>query len=61
LEIKGYLQQIGTFDIPKIFVIYWHICNFGKMQIISMYRYLDDIWFSGKVSAILDCRVQHNM
>ena len=31
-----YLQQIGTFDIPKIFVIYWHICNFGKMQIISI-------------------------
>jgi hypothetical protein len=32
-----YPQQIRTFENLKIFVIYLHICNLGKIQIISIY------------------------
>jgi hypothetical protein len=32
------LQHIGKIDWPPKVVIFLHICNFGKIQIISMYQ-----------------------
>ena len=45
LGVNQDLQHIGKIDRPSEVVIFWHICNFAKIQIISIYQYLADIWF----------------
>jgi hypothetical protein len=39
-------QHIGKIDgIEKVGISYYDICNFGKIQIISIYMKSADIWF----------------